>query len=124
MVAPHTLLGLFGLERLVLTSGFHTGHAFEVTLTVMGPHFLHTVKGCIFVLPIALLAYLRLVGVSCLFLRLPWRIHGPVRSSGPNTRPPTHVIFGMGSVCSAWPSFAAPAAVALVGRGFGDSSPD
>ena len=100
VIAPHTLLGLFGLKRLLLNSGFHTGHAFVVTLTVMGPHFLHTVKGCIFALPIALLAYLILVGVPLFLLVLPWRIHGPVRLTGLHTRPPRFSICGMDSAYS------------------------
>jgi len=100
MVAPHILLGLFGLESLVLTSGFHTSHAFLTVLTVMRPHFLHAVKGRIFVLPIALLADSILVGVSFL-LRLHWRIHGQFQSTVPRTRPPTFSTFEMGPACSA-----------------------
>ena len=112
VVAPHTLLRLFGLEGLVLTGGFETVHSLVIALTVMGPHFLHTVKGRFLSLPIALLADSILVGVP-LFLALPWRIRGPIRSNAGSTRWPTHVIAGMDF---SWP-LDGPAAVALFGLG-------
>ena len=125
MVVPHTLLGLFGLESLVLTGGLEMSHSHVVPLTITGPHLLDTVKGRFLSLSVPPLAHPILLGVSFL-LRLPWRIHGPVRSTGLETRPPTFSILGMdwGSVCSAWPRLDGPAAVALFGRGFGGSSRD
>ena len=100
MVASQTILGLFGLECLVLPARSHTSYAFVVAPTVKGLHFLYPVQGGILPLPIALFADLIFLGVP-LFLLLPWRIHGPIQSTERHTRPPTHVTYGKGSVYSA-----------------------
>ena len=86
IVAPHTLLGLFGLESFVLTGGLEMSHSHVVPLTITGPHLLNTVKGSFLSPSVPPLAHPILLGVP-LFVALPWFIHGPVRSSGPNTRP-------------------------------------
>ena len=52
IVAPHALLGLFGLEGLVPPIGSHTGHTFVVASTVHGLHVLDPIQGSVLALPI------------------------------------------------------------------------
>ena len=92
VVALHALLGLFGLKGLVFSRGLEMSHSHVVPLTITGPHLLDTVKGRFLSLSVPPLAHPILLGVP-LFLALPWRIHGPVRSGGTSTRPPTLSVF-------------------------------
>ena len=64
MVASHALLGLFGLEGLVLSVRFHTGHTFVVASTVKGLHVLYPIQGGILALPIQFL-------IRFVFFRVP-----------------------------------------------------
>ena len=99
MAASHALLGLFGLEGLVLPIGSHMGHPFVVASTVHGLHVLDPIQGRVLALPIQFL-------ILFVFFRVPfflgglaqsWRIHDPALTIGRHTRPQTHVTFGMGS---------------------------
>ena len=105
MVASHTLLGLFGLEGLVLPIGSHTSHTLVVASTVHSLHVLDPIQGRVLALPIQFL-------IVFVFFRVPpflgelaqsWHIHDPVLVIGQHTRPPTHATFGTDweeSVCS------------------------
>ena len=112
------------LKGLVLSGGLETVDSVILSLAITGPHLFGTVHGRILSLPIPPLACPISLGVPLLLLS--WRIHGQVRSTVPSTRRPTLLIFEMdlGSVCSAWPRLADPAAVGQSGPGFGDSTPD
>ena len=123
-VASYALLGLFGLESLVLPVGFHSRHAFVVTPTVKGLHLLDPVHGRIFPLPIQFLVDLISLGVPLCFLGLAqsWRIHAPLPAIGRHTRPPTPVTFGKG--CSDEPWHDGPAAAAQCARRSGGNSLD
>ena len=97
MVASHALLGLFGLEGLVLPIGSHTSHAFVVASTVHGLHVLDPIQGRVLALPIPFL-------LLFVFLRVPfflgglaqsWRIHDPALTIGQHTHLPMPATFGM-----------------------------
>ena len=120
MVAPHALLGLFGLKGLVLTRGLETVYSVIVSLAITGPHLLDPVHGCLLSLSISPLTLQRLVFVPPLLpLPFSWHIHGPIRSNAVSTGRPTYAIAGMDF---SWP-LAGPAAVARSGPCFDGNRP-
>ena len=121
MVASHALLGLFGLEGLVLPIGSHTGHSFVVASTVHGLHVLDPIQGRVLALPIPFLMLFVFLWVSlCPGLARFWYIHALAPILGPHTRPPTHATFGRDWV-SPEPRHDGPAAAAQSYRGVDDS---
>ena len=119
MVASHTLLGLFGLESLVLPTGFHTSHPLVVASTVHGLHVLDAIHRGILTLPIQFLLLFFVFFRVPFFLGGPvqsWHIHDPTPVLGQHTRLPTPATFGMGWE-SAEPGHDGPVAAGQSGRG-------
>lgn len=130
MVTSQTLFGFFGLKCLVLTSRFHTSHAFVVAPTVKSLHVLYPVHGGILSLSIQLLDDPIFIGVPLFFLgglAQSWRIHDLTQVIERHTRLPTLVVFGkdsVWSVCSVEPRHDGPAVAVRFARGSGGNNPD
>ena len=118
VVASHALLGLFGLEGLVVPIRFQTSHTFVVASTVHGLHVLDPIQGGILSLPIQFLFLFFLRGPLGPGSARSWHIRALAPTIGRHTRPPTHATFGTDweSVGSAEPGHDGPAVAARFAR--------